>query len=56
MNGIALPGSDNAFNVVFLNLGYKARTSDTSYIDFNVEKTFCDYNGWGVTGKFNFAF
>lgn len=56
MNSLALPNSVNRLNVVYLNFGIKTMMSDASYVDFNIEKTLGDYDGWSLQSKFNLMF
>ena len=56
INGIALPGVDNDYNVFYLSLGYKNYLNPTTYLNVSVDKTFADYKGWIATGRVNFFF
>ena len=56
INGIALPGVDNDYNVFYLSLGYKNYLNPTTYLNVSVDKTFADYNGWIASGRVNFFF
>ncbi len=56
VSGIALPEADNKRNIVYLNFGIKSMLDQTSYVDINLEKTLCDYNGWSAQAKFNWMF
>lgn len=56
INGIALPGVDNNYNILQLTLGYKNYINPTTYLNVSVDKTFVDYEGWMATGRINFFF
>ena len=56
INGIALPGVDNDYNVFYLSLGYKNYLNPTTYLNVSVDKTFADYKGWIASGRVNFFF
>lgn len=56
INGVALPGVDNEYNVFYLSLGYKNYLNPTTYLNVSVDKTFADYKGWIATGRVNFFF
>ena len=56
INGVALPGVDNDYNVFYLSLGYKNYLNPTTYLNVSVDKTFADYKGWIASGRVNFFF
>ena len=56
IQGIALPGVDNDYNVFYVSLGYKNFLNPTTYLDVSVDKTFADYDGWVASGRVNFFF